>query len=145
MKKRVSIGALGIIKKDNKFLMALRYSPEYPEVHHKWEFPGGEIEFEETPEECVVREVKEEVGVNVEILQVIPYVIHNLWPKDKAKIILIPYLCRLKEGEPFAANANGEREVEKVAWMSIDEIEPSMCLPGTKEVLESVLKLDNNA
>ena len=140
MKKRTVIGALGVIKKGNKFLMAFRHEPGFPKIHHKWEFPGGEIEFEEKPEQAVVREVKEEVGVEVEVIYLLPYVVTHFWKikKETIKVILLSYLCKIIKGEPNPAN----KEVEKIKWFSLNEIKPNECLPSAKEVLESVLKLE---
>jgi 8-oxo-dGTP diphosphatase len=143
MKTKTIVGALGIIEKEGKFLLGLRYEPNSPKLHHKWEFPGGEVEPEETPAETVVREVKEEVGVDVEVKFLIPHVVVNFWEKDKqkTKVILLPYYCELKNGKPHPANY----ELEEVGWFDLADLEPSMCLPGSKEIIQSVLQLKDNA
>lgn len=62
--------ALVIIEKDGKFLIGRR--TEGRAYAGKWEFPGGKIEENETPENCVAREVQEELGVPIE--QIEPYI-----------------------------------------------------------------------
>ena len=75
MDRLTIIGALGIIKKNGKVLVALRHEPKIPELHHKWEFPGGEVEYDEHPQETVVREVEEEVGLKVKPVKLIPNIL----------------------------------------------------------------------
>ena len=62
----------------------------------KWEFPGGKIEDNETAEECLIREIKEELNIDIKITG-------SLSPNDHQypdKLIrLIPFICRLKGGE----------------------------------------------
>lgn len=58
---------IGIIKKDGKFLIAKRKAGGV--VGGKWEFPGGKIEHNESPQECLKRELKEELAVDVEVGQ----------------------------------------------------------------------------
>lgn len=54
-----------VIEKDGKVLIAKRHKGD----HHggKWEFPGGKVEHGETPEQCLKRELKEELDIEAEI------------------------------------------------------------------------------
>ncbi len=54
-----------IIEKEGKILIARRKKED--SMADKWEFPGGEIESNETPEECLKRELFEEFGIDVEV------------------------------------------------------------------------------
>src|SRR5574341_542122 len=58
--------AVAVVIKGGRLLIAQRFS----EVHlpDLWEFPGGKIDAGETPEECAIRELKEELGIDIEIL-----------------------------------------------------------------------------
>jgi 8-oxo-dGTP diphosphatase len=62
----------------------------------KWEFPGGKIEAYETAEACLIREIKEELNIEIQITG-------SLLPNDHQytdKLIrLIPFICRQKDGE----------------------------------------------
>lgn len=62
----------------------------------KWEFPGGKIEEFETPENCLIREIKEELGVDIEIVSTLP---SNKHVYPTIMINLIPFICKLVEGE----------------------------------------------
>lgn len=61
--KNVNVVA-AVIRKDDKILATQR---GYGEFKDGWEFPGGKIEVGETPEEALVREIKEELNANIEI------------------------------------------------------------------------------
>lgn len=61
--KNVNVVA-AVIRKDDKILATQR---GYGEFKDGWEFPGGKIEAGETPEEALVREIKEELNANIEI------------------------------------------------------------------------------
>ena len=61
----------------------------------KWEFPGGKIRPGECPEQCIAREILEELGVEIILLKTLPKVGYNYpgW-----QIALYPFVCNLKEG-----------------------------------------------
>ena len=80
----------------------------------KWEFPGGKVEENETPEECLVREIQEELGVTVEILQRLP--VHPYTYKSGFSLELIPFRCRIQSGY-LAPHQHSE-----IRWVKKEEI-----------------------
>lgn len=80
----------------------------------KWEFPGGKQEAAETAEDCLKREIREELSVEISINNKLPEVIHQ-YP-DKA-IRLVPFICNF-DGTHIICT-----EHEKVHWISRDEFE----------------------
>jgi mutator protein MutT len=67
--------ASGIIIKDNKILIGLRSKKD--QGGGLWEFPGGKIELEESELSAVIRELKEELGINVSVQQKVMQYIHR--------------------------------------------------------------------
>lgn len=57
--------AAGIIRRDDRILICQR--PDGKSLAGKWEFPGGKLEAGETPEECLVRELREELGFEARV------------------------------------------------------------------------------
>jgi 8-oxo-dGTP diphosphatase len=62
----------------------------------KWEFPGGKVELGETPEEALHREIAEELGVAIKILNRIS---DSVYAYPEKEICLMPFVCMITEGE----------------------------------------------
>jgi len=83
-----------IIIRRNKILVAQRNeSSDHP---LKWEFPGGKLNPSETIEECIIREIREELDIEIEVRKTMIAVYHDYGHKQ---IELIPFLCILKSGD----------------------------------------------
>ena len=67
--------------------------------HHpwKWEFPGGKVEPKESDEECVIREIKEELMMNITVCDSLPEVPYDY---GFVQINLVPFLCDTSDNEP---------------------------------------------
>lgn len=85
----------GVVSLDGKILAARRKAGSH--LAGLWEFPGGKLEGNESPQECLVREFEEELGVRVRPGRVLE-VIHHRY-SDRA-VLLLFYGCELLEGEP---------------------------------------------
>lgn len=101
-----------ILLEGDKVLCAQRSE----EMSHplKWEFPGGKIEEGESPEECLKREVKEELNLDIAVkLAFKP----NLHVYQTGKVIrLMPFLCENLGGELLL------KEHQSVVWLPIDQL-----------------------
>jgi len=91
--------ASAIIHEGERFLISRRL-PDAKIEAGKWEFPGGKVEFGEHPEDCLQREIREELNLDIEIesfYQVVSH-IYSLSPKP-THIVLLCYLARVTSGE----------------------------------------------
>lgn len=92
-----------------------------------WEFPGGKCLPEETPEECAVREAREETGLEVAVIEFWQAITYT-YP-DRT-VTLHPFLCRAVSGE---AKPLGSR---KIYWVSLDELDQYPFPEANKGLLE---------
>ena len=102
-----------IIEKDDFVLCAQR--SEKMALPFKWEFPGGKLEVNEFPEEALIREINEELNIEIKIIEALPNAEHAYVPE---KIIqLIPFRCVIvSDGAPTPT------EHSELRWMKKDEL-----------------------
>lgn len=100
-----------IILKDNKVLIAQRAPDE--RMAGKWEFPGGKIEPGETPRQCLIREISEELDVSVEVLD---FFGESIYRYEHAEIRLLAYFCRWVSGD-FSLRVHSRLE-----WVGRDKL-----------------------
>ena len=100
-----------IIEKDGKVLCARR--SEHMKHPLKWEFPGGKVEGDEDLETCLKREIKEELGVDIEVLEQLPSNFHKY---SNRKLELIPFRCSLQTFEIDLL------EHSRVLWLPVEKL-----------------------
>jgi len=88
----------------------------------KWEFPGGKLNPGETPEGSIIREIREELGVEISVIQLLPSVRHRYSDSD---IKLIPFVCSIKKGEIDLSEHKSyswvhRSELDQVDWLEAD-------------------------
>lgn len=84
-----------IIEKDGQFLLTQRPKDKHNGL--RWEFPGGKLNFGEDPRDCLVREIKEELGINIEAKEIMEYSSH-VYGEEK-HIVLLAFHCKFISGE----------------------------------------------
>jgi len=89
--------AVGLVFHQQKLLITQR--PEGSHLAGLWEFPGGKRESGESFEECLVREIHEELAIEIELGQLFEEIIHD-YPEKTVRLKF--FLCRLAKGEPKA-------------------------------------------
>ena len=120
--KQVTIAVAIIRNETGEVLLAKRSEPELSEAHNKWEFIGGGIDFGESPEQALKREAKEEAGVDIEVMGLLPKVfsgIQNLDNGDKLQVLILSYECKIIGGE---LKPNLAEEVTALKFVPLDEV-----------------------
>lgn len=102
------VAAVALVDVDGRVLLAQR--PEGKSMAGLWEFPGGKLDPGETPEACLIRELKEELGIDVTASCLGPFAFASHAYQD-FHLLMPLYLCRVWEGiaEP--------REGQALKWL----------------------------
>lgn len=79
----------------------------------KWEFPGGKIHDGESPQQCLRRELMEELSIAVEVLRPLPPAVHDY---PGFSITLFPFICKIVSGEITL------HEHKAVRWLIPEEL-----------------------
>ena len=124
-KKSVDVVA-AVIKKDNLFLIANRSFEA--NSSGLWEFPGGKLEKNETPENCLIREIKEEIGVNLGDSCFSPLTF-SLNEYDDFNILHLLYICRENVGV-IMSNEN-----QNMKWLFVKDLYDCNLLPADRELI----------
>ncbi|MDD5586119.1 MAG: NUDIX domain-containing protein [Alphaproteobacteria bacterium] len=111
----VGVGAVIIEPHESTILLVKRKKP--PEAG-KWSIPGGAVDFGETFEAAVIREVKEEVGLEVEVLRLLRLTDHIL-PEEGVHWVTPAFEVRIVGGE--AQNLEPDKH-EAVEWFSLKDL-----------------------
>ena len=142
MKKQIFIGVLGLaINKKGQYLLTQRNEPDNKRIDGKWQLAGGGLEFGETTEQTLAREMEEELQVSARILFPYPIVRTHVYdhPQKGAKVqvLLMCYLIDIGGQKPKI----GDPETKKFGWFSPDEAQKLDYLPLTIEFVTEAEKI----
>lgn len=115
--KKIRVVA-AIIVEDGKVFSTQR---GYGEFQGGWEFPGGKIEANETPEDALVREIKEELDTEIEVVELLDTVEYDY---PTFHLSMDCFICNIKSGDLVL------KEHEAAKWLSKDELDSVDWLPA---------------
>jgi 8-oxo-dGTP diphosphatase len=104
----VLVAAVALVDADGRVLLARR--PEGKPMSGLWEFPGGKVDPGETPERALIRELAEELGIDVTVSCLAPLTFASHTYPD-FHLLMPLYVCRKWSGIPIA------REGQRLAWV----------------------------
>jgi len=119
-----------ILIKDEQILIAKRKKGD--RLAEKWEFPGGKIETNETPEECLKREMVEEFGIEVSVGE---YFGESIYHYGHGSIKLIAYRTYWEEGDIIA------KDHEEFKWVSSNQLDLFDFAPADLPFVEKLKKV----
>ena len=118
-----------IITKDNKVFATQR---GYGDFKDGWEFPGGKVEPEETPEDAIVREIKEELKAEIKVTGFLTTVEHDY---PTFHLSMDCFWAELVDGTEMTL-----LEHEAAKWLTLDQIDSVDWLPADVKVVDAIKK-----
>lgn len=122
-----------IIQRDGRVLVAQR--PPTKHYPLQWEFPGGKVEPGESPEEALRREIREELGVEIDVVGLIDRVHHDYGGGHDYDLLF--FECRVRAGEPVAQPGQG---VHRLEWVEARRLPELDFLVGNRRLAERLAR-----
>ncbi len=119
--KVILVAAVALFDEDGRVLMARR--PVGKEFAGYWEFPGGKIEAGETPEQALIRELREELQIDSEAACMAPVAFAS-HPYEDFHLLMPLFACRKWKGQPVAA------EGQELKWIRTHQIHELKLVPA---------------
>ena len=130
-KKNIYVSTVALIDWQGKVLISLR--SEDKTLSNFWEFPGGKIKTNESPDDAIVREIKEELSLDINKKSLKPLSFGTSTYEEYHAVIFL-YICRSWKGTPLSKNK------QKILWVEIDKLKNYNLLPGS---IKFVSELNN--
>jgi 8-oxo-dGTP diphosphatase len=124
--KILLVAACALIDSDGRVLLARR--PEGKAMAGLWEFPGGKLDPGETPEAALIRELREELGIDVSAACLAPFAFAS-HPLEGRHLLMPLYLCRRWTGTPEG------REGQALAWVRPNRLGDYAMPPADKPLV----------
>jgi 8-oxo-dGTP diphosphatase len=118
----------GVIEKNNKILIAKRKKGKCLEA--LWEFPGGKLEENETIQECLKREIKEELDIEIKVGKFLCKT--EFFCTDK-KIVLMTFMAEYISGILIL------NDHDDAKWVSLNELNNYEFVRADKEIVKALL------
>ena len=129
-KKTVLVVACALVDVDGRVLIAKR--PEGRPMAGLWEFPGGKVEVDETPEAAMIRELHEELGIDVQPACLAPFTFAS-HAYETFHLLMPLFICRRWGGEVYP------REGQEIAWVRAQRLD-GYEMPAADAPLRAMLR-----
>ena len=134
--ERPIVGVGGVVITDERALLIRR---AHPPLEGQWSIPGGTLEVGETLVEGVHRELAEETGLEVRVLDIIEVferISRDEGSRTQYHFVILDYLCELASGEPRAGS-----DVTDVEWCREDELGKYSLTPTATRVIRKAFRM----
>lgn len=117
-----------LLRKDSKILITKR--PADKQQGGFWEFPGGKLQSDETPQQALQRELREELDLEIEVGAIFEAVYHRY---DWGPVLILVYECR-PLGEVIR-----NLEVDDHRWLAVEQLSEYDLLPADRPIVDKLL------
>jgi 8-oxo-dGTP diphosphatase len=128
---RTVIVAAAVIVESDQVLLTQRKAGTH--LEGAWEFPGGKVEPGEDPRDALRRELKEEIGIDADVGEIVDVTFHRYDDADKA-VLLMFFECARAAGSPEPRAI----DVAAFEWARGEKLDPSRFPPADVAVLKKV-------
>lgn len=125
--KTIRVTAAIIIENDKVFATQRGYG----EFKDGWEFPGGKIEPNEAPEDAIVREIREELDTEIEVVELLDTVEYDY---PEFHLSMDCFICRIKSGDLVL------KEHEAAKWLTRETLDSVEWLPADQGLIGKIEK-----
>ena len=126
----LAVGA--VIGNDAGYVLLIRRGR--PPRLNQWSIPGGKVEWGEPVRQALVREIAEETGLQIEVMELID-IVESLIHGDAGELahhhVLLDYTARVLSGQPRAGD-----EVKELAWVSLSKLDDYPMWSETRRIIE---------
>lgn len=134
MNNVIEVVAAVIVKND----AILATQRGYGEFKGKWEFPGGKIQDNETKEEALIREIKEELNADINVDKYLTTVEYDY---PNFHLIMHTYICSLNNNVEFVYHSDNELEHENMVWLDEEDLDLLDWLPADIAIINAYRKV----
>jgi mutator protein MutT len=128
----IGVGAGAMIFNDEGKVFLSKRGIKARNEKGKWDFPGGSVEFGEKCEDAVVREIKEEFGMDIKVIELLEVVNHIILEEDQ-HWVSPSYTAKYISGTPKIMEPG---KIEEIKWIEVDEIDPdTLTIASRKNLL----------
>ena len=119
-----------LLDEENNLLICKR--PKNKFLEGFWEFPGGKVEFNELPEQALIRELEEELGINVNESCLAPFTF-STHCYEHFNLLILLYICRVWDGNPYP------KESQDISWVNMKQLRNYKMLEADKSLVAMLI------
>ncbi len=113
----IGVGVGAIIINDERNILLAKRGKNVRNESGKWVFPGGGVEFGEKVEDTIIREIKEELGIDIQVVELLS-INNNLIPEEKQHWLSPCFICKIVRGTPHILEPE---KCDEIGWFTVEE------------------------
>ena len=132
---------IGVVRNsEGHFLLGKRHQPEIPEINGKWNLLGGKVDFGERPEEAIVREIREESGLEVTVVRLLPIIATRYRTRtDGTKLQIVGICFECSAANSTLPEKDADEGVVELTFVPHHQLDSYDLVEGERDIINLVL------